>query len=157
MVKDEKRIRIIFILSLILKGVFALFEALAGLVLLFTGTVTAIVSYFVNSELVEDPTDFIATHLRDLLPYLGMHAQLFGAFYLLVNAAVKLFLIWALIKNKLWAYPVSMIFIGVFMVYEIARVITAHSITMLFLATLDAFVLALVWHEYKYALSRKKH
>lgn len=42
-----------------------------------------------------------------------------GAFYFFSHGAVKLFLVWGLARQKLWAYPTAMSFLTGFNIYQI--------------------------------------
>lgn len=146
----EENIHIVFIVSLVLKALNALLETALGLLFLFTGAVSGIIIFLTKQELIEDPSDFLANHIRNLLPYVSTHSQLFAAFYLLSHGVIKLFLVWGLLRNKLWAYPASMVFLTAFIVYQVIRFNFTHSLFLVFLTLFDLIVLWLVWHEYNY-------
>lgn len=151
---QEKKIRLIFIFSLILKGFNSLLEIALGLLLLLTTKITGIISYLISSELIEDPTDFVATHIRSLLPYFSTHSELFGAFYLLSHGIVKIFLVVCLLRNKLWAYPATIAVLFLFIVYQVYRLSYNFSLTLILLTLFDIFVVYLTWHEYN---TMKRH
>lgn len=147
---QEKEIRWVFIISIIIKGINASFEFIIGISLLFTGNIARFVNVLVQKELIEDPNDFFATSLNNFLPYFISHTQLFGALYLIGHGIVKIFLVWGLLKNKLWAYPTSIVFLSFFILYQLIRFSFTHSIFLILLTIFDLLVLWLVWHEYKY-------
>ena len=144
----EKNIHEIFIVSLILKGFFAVVEFIGGVLFLFTGTVTALIFSLIRGELTEDPTDFIATHILKYLPFLSAHAQLFGAFYLLSHAVVKLFLVISLLRGKIWAYPATIVVLILFIVYQLIRFAYTHSVFLIILTLFDLLIVLLTWHEF---------
>ena len=148
--KAEKEIRAIFDVSVILKGLDGLAEIILGVLLFFNKAVINLANLLIHKELVEDPTDFVATHIRNFLPYLSSHAELFAAFYLLAHGVIKIFLVWGLLKRKLWAYPSSMIFLMLFIMYQVIRYFYTHSVFLIFLSVFDAIIFGLVWHEYDY-------
>lgn len=104
---NENRIHRIFSVSLILKGAHALIECIGGLALAFgdKSTILALVNTLTQEELVEDPKDFIATHLLTFATHFSVSSQHFYAFYLLSHGIIKVFLVIGLLRNKLWAYP----------------------------------------------------
>lgn len=55
----------------------------------------AIARLLTQHELVEDPNDFIATHLLHLTSNLTVSASIFGAVYLLLHGLVKIVLVQA--------------------------------------------------------------
>ena len=59
----ENNIHRIFVVSLILKGFDSVLEIIGGVLFLFTGSVTAIITFLIRGELIEDPTDFVAKRL----------------------------------------------------------------------------------------------
>jgi hypothetical protein len=62
---NEHRIHQIFQVSVLLKGAHALIECVGGiaLALISTSTITDLVNRLIQEELIEDPKDFVATHL----------------------------------------------------------------------------------------------
>jgi len=71
---------------------------------------------------------------------------LFASLYLLTHGAVKVVLVAALLKNKLWAYPWMIAFLLLFIGYQIYRIILVPSAA---LAALTAFDLLVVWLTYR--------
>ena len=144
----EKGIYDAFLISVIAKGVFAALETFLGVLLLFTGSVVQFVLELVQNELIEDPTDFFATHFKSLLNP-SHDAQVFGGLYLLSHGVVKLFLVAGLLRKKLWAYPASLVVFALFIVYQLMRWLDTHSVWLLVLTAIDAIVMWLIWHEYR--------
>ena len=95
----------LFEVSVALKGLSALFECLGGLVLLFvsTNTIRSVVQLLTQDELVEDPKDFIAGHLAQWAQTFSVSSKDFFVFYLLSHGLVKLVLVAALLRDRLWA------------------------------------------------------
>lgn len=152
----ERRIHAVFVVSVLLKAFNAALEILLGTALLFTTRVNDLVLFLVHGELIEDPTDFLATHIRDFLRGLTFSSELYGAFYLLSHGVIKLFLVWGLLRDRLWAYPASMVFLGLFIVYQSYKFVVGHSWFMLALTVFDLFVLVLVAHEYRILKARRQ-
>jgi len=73
----------------------------------------------------------------------------FYAFYLLSHGIVKVFLVIGLLRNKLWAYPVSLVVLGVFIVYQLYRFSYTHGFGLMVLTVFDVVVMGLIWHEYR--------
>ena len=149
MITQEKNIRRIFIVSVLLKGFNAILEMVGGVLFLFTGAVTSIVQFLVQGELIEDPHDFIANSIQHYLPYFSEHSQLFAAFYLLSHGVIKIFLVVGLLRNKLWAYPSAIVVFFLFIAYQLYRFTYTHSVFLIILTVFDLFVIWLTWHEYK--------
>ena len=139
-----------FLVSIALKGLGALSEVIAGIAFLKISpeALNRIVMAFIATELPEDRHDFIATHLRDYLIRFGAGGKHFASWYLLSHGAVKLILVIALWRNKLWAYPMMIVVLAGFISYQIYRFALTHSLPMIFLSIFDLLVIALTWSEY---------
>jgi len=154
---NEQRIHYIFEVSVLLKGAHALIECLGGLALAFasTASIAELVNRLTQEELIEDPNDFVATHLLRMAQGFSVSSKNFYAFYLLTHGIVKLALVAGLLKNKLWAYPSSMVVLGIFIIYQIYRFLYTQSVGLVVLTVFDLIVMALIWHEY--GLMRRHH
>jgi uncharacterized membrane protein len=148
---NERRIHQIFQISVLLKGAHALVECIGGLVLAFVSTsaITRLVNALTQEELIEDPNDFIAAHLLRLAQNFTVSTQRFYAFYLLSHGVIKVFLVIGLLRNKLWAYPVSLVVLGLFIVYQLYRFSYTHGFGLIVLTVFDVFVMGLIWREYR--------
>ncbi len=148
---NERRIHQIFTISVLMKGAHALVECIGGLVLAFVSTsaITRLVNALTQEELLEDPNDFVATHLLSLAQNFTVGTQRFYAFYLLSHGVIKAFLVIGLLRNKLWAYPVSLVVLGLFILYQLYRFSYTHGFGLIVLTVFDVFVMGLIWHEYR--------
>lgn len=147
---QERRIHQIFEVSILLKGLNALIECVSGIAVAFisTQTIANIANFLTQEELIEDPRDFVATHLLSWAQNFSVGTKNFYAFYLLSHGIVKLFLVVGLLRNKLWAYPASLIVLGLFIVYQLYRFSYTHGAGLIALTVFDVFVMFLIWHEY---------
>ena len=148
---NEKRIHQIFEISILLKGAHALIEFAGGLALAFIDTnwIKSTVNAVTQDELVEDPHDFLATHLMDFAQGFTVSAEHFYALYLVTHGLVKLTLVAGLLRNKLWAYPAAFVAVALFIVYQVYRYSYTQSIGLIVLTVFDLFFLWLIWHEYR--------
>ena len=146
---QEKNVHRVFIISLILKGINSLLEIAGGILFLFTGSASTILYLMIKGELIEDPTDFIATHIQHFLPYFSTHSQLYASFYLLSHGIVKIILVVSLLRNKLWAYPATIVTLLLFIAYQLYRLSYAYSLGFVLLTIFDILIIVLTWHEYK--------
>jgi uncharacterized membrane protein len=148
---NERRIHQIFQISVLLKGAHALVECIGGLVLAFVSTsaITRLVNALTQEELIEDPNDFVAAQLLSLAQNFTVSTQRFYSLYLLSHGVIKVFLVIGLLRNKLWAYPVSLVVLGLFIVYQLYRFSYTHGFGLVVLTVFDVFVMGLIWHEYR--------
>lgn len=149
---QEKYIHLAFEISVILKGLHALTEVVGGVALFFISqqSISQIISFVTQAELSEDPQDFIALYLSQLAQHLTLDTQHFAAFYLLSHGILNGFLVVNLLKEKLWAFPLSITVFGFFIVYQLFRYSFTHSIWLLLFTAFDVVVIWLAWREYQY-------
>lgn len=62
---------------------------------------------------------------------------------------MKLALVIGLLRNRMWAYPVSLIVMSLFIVYQLYRYSYTHSAALIALSIFDVVVIGLIWHEYR--------
>lgn len=149
---SEERIHLIFEISLFLKGAFALLEIIGAVLAYFVpkSFVLRLVTSLTQSELAEDPRDWLAHSLLHAVQHLSVGTRHFAAIYLLSHGAIKLWLIIGLLRGRLWYYPTALIVFGLFIVYQLYRFSFTHSPFLLFLTAVDLLVIVLTWHEYRY-------
>lgn len=140
-----------FYISLILKALDSALEIIGGVVLLVISpaTIGHITKLLTQHELSTDPKDFVATHILHAAHEFTNGGRWFAAFYLLSHGVVKIVIIVALFKQKLWAYPWMMVVLGLFIIYQIYRMTYKFGFGLLFLTLFDVFVIGLTWLEYK--------
>lgn len=148
---NEHRVHKIFQIGVLLKGAHALTECAGSiaLALVSTNTIRAFVNWLTQEELIENPHDFIASHLSTFAQNFSIETKHFYAFYLLGHGVVKLALVIGLLKGKLWSYPASLIVLGLFIVYQLYRFSYTHGAGLIVLTILDVVVMGLIWHEYR--------
>jgi uncharacterized membrane protein len=147
---NEDRVHQIFKVSILLKGAHALIECLSGITfsLVSTNSIVNFVNAITQDELIEDPNDFVATHLLAAAHTFSVQTKSFYAFYLLSHGVIKLLLVVGLLRNKLWSYPASLIVLGLFAIYQLYRFTYTHGFGLIVLTIFDVIVMGLIWHEY---------
>jgi uncharacterized membrane protein len=152
--KAEQGIHDAFVISVIAKGLFAFVQIVLGIMLLFIGQTTAIIDKLAQSELLEDPGDFLANWTQSIL-HPTQEAQVFGGLYLLSHGVVKILLVAGLLRNRLWAYPASMGVFTIFIIYQLFRYFfRTHSPWLLGITVVDIVIIWLIYHEYRQVLKR---
>jgi uncharacterized membrane protein len=151
---QQRYVRIIhraFEIGILLKGVDGLLEIIGGILffLIPPTTINYIVRVLTQGELSEDPRDLIANFLVHSAHNLSLSGETFGGIFLLSHGIIKIGLVIALFKRKLWAYPLAMVLFGMFIVYQMYRYAHSHSLWMIFLSLLDAAVVLLTYLEYR--------
>ena len=149
--RQEKRITEYFRISVFLKGAFSLIEIIAGVLVLFfpVSTITNFLIALAEDELAETPGDFVATHLLSFAQQLSVPSGFFISFYLLSRGLIKFGLVIALLKNKLWAYPSSLVVLGLFIAYQVYDIVLTFSPFLIGLTLFDLVVMWFIWREYQ--------
>lgn len=146
-----------FEVGIILKGLDGALEVLGGLLLVLVSpaAIDRIVTTLTQHELSEDPHDLIATHLLKTAHGLTGSAVRFGAAYLLSHGLVKIVLVVALLRNRLWAYPWMIAFLVAFIIYQGYRLTFKLSFGLAALTAFDIFIAWLTWREYRKQLESR--
>ncbi len=139
-----------FTIGIFFKGVDGAAETVGAVLLYFVppGAVSRTLAMATQHELSEDPRDFIAAHLLRLSERFSAETQLFAAAYLLVHGVVKVAVVWALYRRRLWAYPAAVAVFAAFGAYQMYRYFVSPSFAMMALTVLDVVVIVLTWMEY---------
>jgi uncharacterized membrane protein len=153
----ERQIHFLFRIGVVIKGLDGALEAAGGFALLFTSTAALrnLVDWLTQGELQEDPDDFVANHLVDFFHHLSLNTKHFASVYLLTYGLAKVGLVAGLLRGKLWAYPVALIVLGLFLCYQIYRLSHTHSPGLGLVSLLDLVILALIWRDYRYVKARR--
>ncbi len=136
--------------GIVLKGISGLAEFLGGLLLLFTdpASIHAFLVVITQKEITEDPSDRIANFLLHSTSHIDTGAKAFAVAYLWVHAAVKLTAVVGLMRNKMWAYPFSLITLGLLTAYQAVSLVAHFSVGLFLLTLFDVFILWLIRREY---------
>jgi uncharacterized membrane protein len=137
--------------GIIIKGVTGALEFIAGLLLFFVkpAQVHDLIVAVTQKELIEDPNDFVANTLLNWTHTLGGMNFHFLIAYLWIHATVKLIAVIGILRNQMWAYPFSLITLGLLMLYQLYHIFFVQvSVGMILLTVFDVFILWLIWREY---------
>ena len=137
--------------GIILKGIDGILEILGGFlfILINPAKLNRIVALLTQHELSEDPNDLIANFLVKTVKNFSVKTQYFVTIYLLLHGTLKLFLISMILQKKYWAYPLIIVFLSLFIIYQLYRYSIDHSLWLLLLTTFDFALVILTWIEYK--------
>lgn len=140
-----------FKIGILLKAIDGTLEIIGGALLVFLNParLSRVIVLMTQHELSEDPRDIIANYLIKLSSRFTTNTQYFGVFYLISHGAIKLILIILLWKRKVWAYPVTIISLVLFVLYQVYRYTIYHSIELILLTILDVIVILLTFIEYR--------
>jgi len=150
--RKERNIHAAFEATVIVKGIHALLETIGGTALFFVSqqVIVQAIASVTRGELSEDPTDLVAGFLRQSAESLTVGSQHFAAAYLLAHGIINGFLVVNLLRERLWAFPVTIVLFSMISVYQLFRYGITHSPWLLFLTAVDIAVVWLSWREYQY-------
>lgn len=150
--RDRAYLReLLFRIAVVLKGLDGALEIAGGIALWIVspGLITRMVWFLTQGEIMEDPHDLVANFLRHAVRRFSVGSEHFLALYLLGHGVVKIFIVVALLRNKLWAYPLGMVVFGAYVVYQVYLFTLSGSMGMIVLSILDLILIGLVWLEYR--------
>lgn len=140
-----------FEIGIILKGIDGVLEVIGGILLMFLNPLrlNILTVILTQHELSEDPRDVIANYMIKISSNFSISTQYFGVFYLISHGVVKFILVMLLREKKLWAYPLTIVSLVLFIIYQIYRYTIDHSIGLLILTIFDIIMIVLTFIEYK--------
>lgn len=147
---QEVRIREYFLISVLLKGAISLAEVFVGALILFIP-----ISFFTDlvihltETILAGHGDFIVRELVYVAEELSLAGSTFIAIYLLSRGLIKVLLIAALLKNQLWAYPLSLVVLAGFVSYQLYQIAASFSLFIIALTLFDLVVMWFIWREYQ--------
>jgi uncharacterized membrane protein len=141
----------LFELGVSLKFVNGLLEMIGGLFLLWSTpqSLSKLAAALLTNEMLEDPKDLVANTLLHAMQDLSGNARVFASVYLLLHGIVKVGLVVALWRKKLWAYPLAGVVLLLFTIYQVYLYSHSRSPFQLFLTAIDVIILLLLWSEYR--------
>jgi uncharacterized membrane protein len=99
-------------------------------------------------ELVNDPHDLALRIGRVVVEHQSFTVTYFLTAYLIFWGAIDVVLSISLLKEKLWAFPVSVYLICVFVLYEIFRFTHTRSFILAYIIVFDMVLVWLIRKEY---------
>ncbi len=146
----------LFRVGISLKLLDGVIETIGGIALWIIGPDSIInwVFRITQEEINEERNNFVSTHLRQAAAHISLAGEHFIAVYLFLHGAVKIVVVLALFRNKLWAYPLSFVVFGGFVVYQVYRFTHTHAVGLILLSVFDLGILWLIWLEYRAARTR---
>lgn len=148
-VRKEARFRRWFRIALAIKGIDGALETIGGTLLLFVAPdrLNEIFLLATARELSNHPDDWIGRAIVHASQAFSVETQKFASFYLIGHGLVKLLLVSALWREKRWAFPVALWFLGIFVIYQLYRFTHTHSPPLILFSAFDIFVLWAVWRD----------
>lgn len=141
----------LFRVAMLVKGIDGAAELIAAMVLLLvsTATVHRLVADVLARDLLGSAGGLLARHVATITDGFATGNRTFAVVYLALHGVVKLTLVVALLRRWLPAYPVAIVVLGAFVVFELFRAIRTGSILLPVLAALDIAIIVVIVREYR--------
>ncbi len=142
---------LLFKVALAFKGIDGAIELIGAIMLLIipAGTVQTLINDVLSRDLLGPPDGSLAKHFVSGTAEFASGNRAFAVVYLGLHGIVKLALVVAMLRRIRPAYPVAVVVLGAFVVYEIYRATQTGSVLLPFLAALDVAVIVLIIREYR--------
>src|SRR6478735_12763894 len=141
----------LFRIAMAVKGIDGLLELVGGITLLLVSqaAVQKVIAAVVTRDLLGPPDGSLTRHFVAGTAEFASGSRTFAVLYLLLHGVLKLGLVIALLRHWLPAYPVAVVVLGLFVVYELYRATQTGSVLLPVLALVDVAVIVLVVREYR--------
>ena len=137
--------------GLVMKGIDGILEIVGGVLLMFLDPIKlhGLVRLLTQHELSEDPNDKIANLMITMSQGFSIGAAHFGVVYLLSHGLVKIVLILLLWQRKMFAYPLSVFSLLLFIAYQMYRYTSKPSAFLIILTVFDMVMVVLTILEFR--------
>lgn len=141
-----------FAVAIAIKGIDGGLQFLGALLLMVIPPtlITGAANMIITRDLLGDPNGALSTHLAEAANHFANgSSRWFAIIYLLAHGVIKLVLVWALVKRVMWMFPVSVVVLAGFVVYEVWRAVHTHSIALPIFAAVDVVIITMIIREYR--------
>jgi uncharacterized membrane protein len=142
----------LFDVAIAIKGIDGGIQIIAAIVLAVIPprVITGLVQSIVTRDLLGDQEGTLARHLtKAAADFAGGDTRTFALVYLLLHGLIKVGLVLALLRKIMPMYPVAMVILGGFVVYELYRAVRTGSIALPIFAGIDIVIIIMVLREYR--------
>lgn len=156
--KNQEQIYgLLFTIGMWWRIIYGFLRLILGLSLIpFIGkSYSGLLSSILHHELVEDPGDFFANGFGRFITHSTLTITYFVAVYLIFWGVLDIFLPINILRKKMWAFTASLYVIGLFVIYEIYRLYSNHSIILAFVIGIDIFILLLIRYEQRRLMGKR--
>jgi uncharacterized membrane protein len=157
--RNPSILHVSFEVAILLKGLHATLEIVSGVLVSFLkpDVLTRWIYLLTRKELAEDPKDFVANLIVKLGGHYTTGAQHFGIFYLVSHGIVNLAIVLLLWRRKMWAYPVAVLSLLLFIAYQAVRWAHTHSPVLILFTIIDLIVIWLTVSEFRRLKREPRH
>jgi uncharacterized membrane protein len=140
-----------FATAIVVKAANGLVEIVGGYFLVFKpGWIGPATAVWATTMLLRDSANTFAQILARWGVALTLDTEHFASTYLIAHGAAKVFVAWGLLREKLWAFPASLVIFGLLILYQLYHFVIHQSAVLALLIALDVGICYLIWREYRY-------
>jgi uncharacterized membrane protein len=146
-----RRTELLFRIALLVKAIDGAVELIAAVVLLLVSGATGhrLIDDVLSRDLLGPPDGSLARHFVAGTAEFASGNRTFAVVYLGLHGVVKLALVAALLRKWMPAYPVAVVVLGLFVIYEIYRATQTGSVLLPVLAAVDVAIIVMIVREYR--------
>lgn len=148
----------LFRIAIAVKGLDGGLQLLGAILLAFIkpAFLAGVAQQAITRDLLGAQEGALAKHLKLATDnFVHGDTRWFAILYLALHGVIKLGLVFALMKKIRPAYPIGIVVLAAFVVYELYRATQTHSIALPIFAVIDVVIIVLVFREY--LALRKEH
>lgn len=148
--QEEKQIYQLFKWSILIKGAISVAEVIVGTLVMFTpvSIITNITDYVIKNFFGGKTEGFLVSEIISNAEALVNIGTVLIGVYLIGRGGIKLALIIGLLRNKIWAYPWSLVVIGVLVLFQVFELVKTLHLGIIFVTVFDLIVMYLIWREW---------
>ncbi len=138
--EEDELLHKAFFATIIVNGCIAITDIFAGLFFVFQQRITAYL-YFSHYP--------FSAILQKVILSISAQNQTMGIVYFFSHGIVKLILVWGLWTNRLWAYPLAIVLLGGFSLYQIVTLFKSFSWFTILLLVVNVITVFFISREYR--------
>lgn len=148
--KKQRLVHILFTLSLVLKAIDGFIEFAGGLVFVFlkNADIIDLISKFLHYNLFKISNEKILDWVTYLSREFTTSIHIFISVILICSGFTKLVLALTLLMRKLFAFPFTLIFLCLLLIYQIVQTFYTPSLILYAFNIIDFIVILVIWREY---------
>lgn len=152
----EKTFTTLFLLGMWWRIIYGAMRIVLGLALLHVvgQPLLEVLTNIMQHELLERTPDILFTFLEHALTAHQFDVTYFLASYFIFWGSVDAVLSYHMLRDDIWAFPIAIVLIGLFICYSIFRLTYTHSHVLFGVIILDVFILTLIYKEYQKVKAR---
>ena len=142
-------VNLAFRIGLFAQALLGLAQFASGVVLKLSpqGAILRLVDWFTRNEIVDDPQSQVVQLITGWASKVSAQGEGFYVYYLLGHGALNVFAAVALYRHWRGSYPLSMVVLGLFMIFQMWEFFHTYDPMLLVLTAIDVVVICVITIE----------